>query len=398
MDAELDPAQQALRDGVRSFVAKASGVSAGIAVPGRDAATRRENWRAFADNGWLGAALPSEYGGSGGGLFETAIIAQEFGRALVIEPYLGCAVMAAQTLVAGASAQQLARVLPDLIAGKSRVALAYSEPQSRGMPEPIMLRAERAPDGYILHGGKTLVLGGVEADHFIVSAVTHDQPILLLVDAAAPGLMISALELHDGSQAAQLAFDGVFVRGDALLGQPDRALPALRHGLAYGTVALCAELVGIMERAIELSADYLKRRTQFGVPIGSFQTLQHRLADMAAEMELARSMLFALLLAVDGGDEPTIARLVSQAKSLVGRAAKHVCGQAIQMHGGIAMTDECPIAHYFKRAVVADILLGSSDSHDSLRARTLENTLKTAELRWYELLPVWWTAQQGALA
>lgn len=396
MDTELDPAQQALRDGVRHFAAQISAFSDHPAAPHPGARARRDNWRALADNGWLGAALPPEYGG-GGGLLETAIIAQEFGRALVAEPYLGCAVMSAQTLVAGASPQQLARILPDLIAGKSRIALAYSEPQSRGMPEPIMLRAERAPDGYVLHGGKTLVLGGVGADRFIVSAVAHDQPILLLIDAAAPGLTISAQDLHDDSQAAQLAFDGVIVRGDALVGQPGRALPALRQGLAHGTVALCAELVGIMERAIELTADYLRRRTQFGVSIGSFQTLQHRLADMAAEMELARSMLFALLLAVDGGDESTIQRLVSQTKSLVGRAAKHVCGQAIQMHGGIAMTDECMIGHYFKRAVVANILLGSSDSHDSLRAQALENTLKTAELRWYELLPVWWTAKQGAL-
>jgi alkylation response protein AidB-like acyl-CoA dehydrogenase len=152
----------------------------------------------------------------------------------------------------------------------------------------------------------------------------------------------------------------------------------------------------MMERAIEITAEYLKTRIQFGRPIGKFQTLKHRLADMATEMELARSMLFALMVAVDGGDKGIIQRLVSQTKSLVGRAAKNICGQAIQMHGGIGMTEAYPIGHYFKRAVVADIILGSSDSHNGLRAKELENTLKTAELRWYELLPVWWSGQNGA--
>lgn len=396
MNFELSAEQKILRDSVRSFTERNYSFNDRKAFLDDAVKHKRDNWHIFAENGWLGASLPEEYGGIGGSVVETAIIAQEFGRALVVEPYLGCGVMAAHTILAAAALHQKARYLPDLLSGRRRIALAYSEAQSRGMPEPIMLQAERAPDGYTLHGRKSLVLGGMEADCFVVSVVAGEQPALLLVDAASPGLTVTALELHDGSRAAQLSFEGVFVLSEALLGKPENALAALRHGLAHGTAALSAELVGVMERTIEMTADYLKNRVQFGVPIGKFQSLQHRLADMAAEMELARSMLFALLLAVDEGNEETTQRAVSQAKSLVGRAAKHICGQAIQMHGGIGMTDEHPIGHYFKRAVVADILLGSSDSHDGLRAETLEQTLKTAELRWYELLPVWWTAKQSA--
>lgn len=398
MNFELNIRQKTLRDSVRRFTEQSYDFAERAALLANRRIGGQENWRVFAENGWLAAALPKEYGGLGGGVRETALIAHEFGRALVVEPYLGCAVLAAQTIVAAATPQQLQRHVPELANGRSRIALAYSEPQSRGLPEHIAVRAVRVPDGYTLHGRKTLVLGGVQADRFVVSAVAGELPVLLIVDAASAGLTITALELHDGNQAAQLSFDDVFVPGLDVLGKPANALAALRRGLAHGTAALCAELVGTMERAIELTADYLKTRSQFGGPIGRFQALQHGLADMAAEMELSRSMLFALLSAVDHGDEEAVSRAVSQAKSLVGRAAKSVCGQAIQMHGGIGMTEQCPIGHYFKHAVVADILLGSSDSHDGLRAQALEHTLKTAELRWYELLPVWWTAKQATPA
>lgn len=398
MNFELNIAQTALKDTVRSFTEQKYRFDDRVALLKKGRAARQANWSVFAKNGWLGAAVPAIYGGLDGGVAETALIAHEFGRALVVEPYLGCAVMAAQTMLAVASPQQLERFMPDLVAGKSKMALAYSEQQLRGMPEPIFLRAERAPDGYTLYGCKTLVLGGADADRVIVSAIAAEQPVLLLVDAASPGLTVNTVELHDGSHAAQLAFEGVFVPTERLLGVDAAALNGLRLALAHGTIALCAELVGVMERAIEITAEYLTTRVQFGRTIGKFQTLQHRLADMATEMELSRSMLLALMVAVEGGDKNTIQRLVSQTKSLVGRAAKTICGQAIQMHGGIGMTDECPIGHYFKRAVVADIILGSSDSHNGLRAEELENTLKTAELRWYELLPVWWSAQNIAFA
>lgn len=367
MNFKLDPEQQLLQDSVRRFVEKCCGFEARTALlkaaPGGDDAY----WRLFADHGWLAAALPENYGGLGGSLIDTALIAHEFGRGLVVGPWLGCAVLGAQTLVAGGSAAQKDRLLPRLADGSHRIALAYSEPASRGMALPVALRAEPRAPGYVLHGGKSLVLGGDVADEFIVSAQVPGSTgiTLLRVDAQAAGLGRQPLPLHDGSRAAELTFDAVEVPADALLGEPGAGLPALQAGLAHAVVALCAELVGAMEKAIEISADYLKTRRQFGVPIGSFQALQHRIVDMAAEMELARSMVLAALASVANDDAAIRHRTLHGAKALVCRAAKAVCGQAIQLHGGIGMTEECVIGHYFKRAVVAELLLGSPDRHDA---------------------------------
>ncbi|AMO24156.1 acyl-CoA dehydrogenase [Ramlibacter solisilvae] len=378
MDFFLSSEQQLLQDSVRRFIDKAFGFEARAALVKQGQGGSAGHWRTFADNGWLAAALPEEFGGLGGSLVDTALIAHEFGRGLVIEPFIGCAVLAAQVLVAGGTAAQKDRWLASLADGSRRIALAYSEPASRGMALPVMLRAERREGGYALHGVKSLVLGASGADAFIVSAqVPGTEGItLFLVEGKAPGLDRQELPLHDGSQAQELVFDGVHVGADALLGEPGAGLPALQAGLAHGTVALCAELVGAMEKAIEVTADYLKTRKQFGVPIGTFQALQHRLADMAAEMEVARSMLHAALASVVNDEAPTRQKTLSAAKALIGRAAKIVCGQAIQLHGGIGMTEEYLVGHYFKHAVVADLLLGSSERHEAANAAALAATVR----------------------
>ncbi|MDH4656872.1 MULTISPECIES: acyl-CoA dehydrogenase family protein [unclassified Pseudomonas] len=378
MDFELTSEQQLLQDSVRRYIDKAYSFEARTALLKAGKNGSAEHWGMFAANGWLMAALPEEHGGLGGSPLETAIIAQELGRGLVLEPYLGCAVLAAQTLAAAANPEQQARWLPQLAEGTCRIALAYSEPGSRGMPEPVTLRAERSGDGFILHGLKSLVLGAHDAHAFIVSARIEGTAgvSLLLVDADAVGLERQALPLHDGTWVQELNFDGVEVGADGLLGEAGQGLPALREGLAHGIVALCAELIGGMEKTLEVTADYLKVRKQFGVPIGSFQALQHRMADMAAEVELARSMLHAALASMTNDDEPTRRKTLSGAKMLIGRAAKFVCGQGIQLHGGIGMTEEYLVGHYYKRAVVADLLLGSSDSHEAACAKALQAELR----------------------
>jgi hypothetical protein len=221
-----------------------------------------------------------------------------------------------------------------------------------------------------LNGTKTLVLGGAQADGYLVSAMVpgEDGVTLFLVEADRAGLTRRVLPLHDGSHAAELTFHDVVLGEEAVLGEPGQGMPALEYGLSAGVAILCAELIGVMEKAIELTADYLRTRHQFGVAIGSFQALQHRMADMAAELELARSMLYALLASLMNGGAAASRRTVSQAKSLIGRAARLVCGQAIQLHGGIGITEEYTVGHYYKRAVVADLLLGSSDAHESICA------------------------------
>lgn len=382
MNFNLNDEQQMLEDSVRRFVDKAYAFETRSAIVKAAEGGSAENWRTFAENGWLAAALPEEHGGLGGSVLDTALIAQQFGRALVVEPYLGCAVLAAQTLVAAAAPGLKDTLLPALADGSARVALAYSEASSRGDPAIVQTVARQDNDGYRIEGAKTLVLGAGHADWFIVSARVadagrEDEGIsLFLVPANAAGLAQQALPLHDGTQAAELTFAQLAVPASALLGERGRGLEALRSGLSHGITALCAELVGAMERAIEITAEYLKVRKQFGVPIASFQALQHRMADMAAELELSRSMLYAMLAALECESGKTQQLALSQGKAFIGRAAKWVCGQAIQLHGGIGMTEEYAVGHYFKRAVVADILFGTSDQHEAANAAALQEALR----------------------
>ncbi|MFM0505502.1 acyl-CoA dehydrogenase family protein [Paraburkholderia caffeinilytica] len=380
MNFNLNSEQQMLQDSVRRFVERDYGFEARRALLVSGSTHNTAHWNTFAENGWLAAALPEAYGGLGGTVIDTVLIAQAFGRGLVTEPYMGCAVLGAQAIAAAGTPEQCERLLPTLADGTRRIALAYGEAHSRGLPESLQMRAEHVGDNYRLSGRKTLVAGGAAADAFVVSAVTPDGGVtLFLVDAGTPGLTRTVLPLHDGSWAAELTLEGVTLPAQAVLGEPGQGLPALQQVLGHGTATLCAELVGGMERAIEITADYLKMRKQFGVPIGSFQVLQHRLADMAAELEIARSMLYALLASIMNDEAGRRDYVVSQAKSLIGRAAKFVCGQAIQLHGGIGMTEEYQIGHYFKRAIVADALLGGSDRHDTRCADYVRRTLNQGD-------------------
>ncbi|RKR37772.1 acyl-CoA dehydrogenase family protein [Paraburkholderia sp. BL17N1] len=381
MNFQLNSEQQMLQDSVRRYIARACAFDRRTAQVKAGCDHHARNWSSFAENGWLAAALPEEYGGLGGSLLDTVLIAQELGRGLVVDPFVGCAVLAVQTFVAAATPAQMDVLLPRIAEGTCRIALAYQEASSRGNPAVVETLAARDANGFRLHGQKTAVLGAPGADQFIVSAriggngASGDHPALFLVDATTQGVTVRPVPLHDGSWAAQLQLDGVQVGQQAVLGDPGCGLSALRHGLAHGTAALCAELVGSMEAAVVATAEFLRVRKQFGVPIGSFQALQHRMADMAAEMELARSMLYVLLASLENDDEATRQHTVSAAKALIGRTAKQVCGQAIQLHGGIGMTEEYTIGHYFKRAVVGDLLYGTSDQHDAYCAASLRDAL-----------------------
>jgi len=368
MQFNLDAEQQLLSDSVSRFLQNDYGFEARtrlLAAGGSGLI-----WRTFADNGWLAAALPEAYGGLGGSVLETVIIAQQLGRGLVLEPYLGCAVLAAQTLAAAATDAQRDAWLPSLADGSRRLALAYSEAAARGMPEQISTRAEGRDGGYRITGRKTLVLGGPEVDGYVVSAKTVGLS-LFLVPADAAGLTAVRTPLHDGRLAVELTLNDV--RAAELLGVAGQGLAPLREGLAHGTLALCAELVGAMERTIEITADYLHSRQQFGVPLASFQALQHRMADMAAELELARSMLFAALASFENDDPIRRQDVLSAAKAHVSNAALNVCGQGIQLHGGIGMTDEYSVGHYYKRAVVGGVLLGGNTLHEAACAAALQD-------------------------
>ncbi len=368
MDFTLSDEQQMLSDSVARFVQNDYDFEARARrLAGGEGGGQ---WQVFADNGWLGAAFPEDMGGFGGGVIETAIISEQLGRALVLEPWTGSAVLAAQTLRATGDAEAIAAWIPALCDGSRRLALAWSESGSRGVPEIVATLAEGEGPDWSISGEKTLVLGAEGADAFVVSARAGDDIALFLVEAGTAGVSVVRTPLHDGSPAGTLRLERAAARR---LGGDGGA--ALREGLSHGVLALCSELVGAMERAIEITADYLRTRKQFGVAIGSFQSLQHRIADMAAEMELARSMLFALLSSFENDDPATRQRLVHGAKALITGAARNVCGQGIQLHGGMGMTEECAVGHYFKRAVVADLLFGGRTLHETACAEALRAEL-----------------------
>ena len=374
MDFKLNSDQVMLQDSVRRFGERSYGFDARTAQ--LQQGKLFAHWPTFADNGWLAAGIPEACGGVGGDAVDVALIAQELGRVLAMEPFASVGVMPAQVLLAGGSEAQKTQFLPPLVEGKLRMSVAYSEPSSRGNPAVTTLKAvaNAAAGGYGLSGLKTLVVGGADADLFLVSAQVPDTTgiTLFLVNADAPGLSQRRLRLHDGSQATEVVFDQVQVSDTQRVGAVGAGLPALQQGYCCAVTALCAELIGVMEAAIEMTAEYLKTRKQFGVAIGSFQVLQHRMVDMAGDLEVSRSMLHALLDAETNAPLDDRLRMVSQAKSLIGRLAKAVCGQAIQLHGGIGMTEEYAVGHYFKRAVVANILFGTGDQHDSAAMAELQ--------------------------
>lgn len=377
MRFDLDPEQLLLSDSVDRFIEREYSFESRARRLAGDHLSWRETWRSFADNGWLAAALPERHGGLGGSVIDTAIICRHFGRGLVLEPYLGCAVLGAQTLLAAASDSQRDAWLPTLADGSRRVALAYAE-GSHGFTEAVAMIAARKQESFRLTGRKTLVLGGAGADAYVVSARTDAAGAglcLFLVSAACTGVQLVSEPLHDGRLAVGITFDGA---AGERLGTAGSGLTALQEGVAHGIIALCAELVGSMERVIETTAEYLRTRRQFDVPLASFQALQHRMADMAAELEIARCMLFAALASFQNDKTGRRQQILSAAKAFISTAALRVCGQGIQLHGAIGMTEEYSIGQHFKHAVVSSLLLGANASHEAAFASALQDRLSLA--------------------
>lgn len=370
MDFTLTEEQTMLVDSARRFIQQEYAFETRRATVERHGGFNREHWQQFADMGWLGVSLPEEVGGFNGGAVDTALLMQELGQGLVVEPYLAVAVMAAQVLNAAAGDAQKQVLLPQLIGGESILVLAHNEPEMSGRTERVETRATPLADGgYVLDGRKAVVLGGPVADKFIVSARTggetsQEQGItLFLLPAGTPGLTRRDYRLIDGSPVSDLELHNVKVSADAVIGAEGQAFAALDFAFSHAIVALCAEAVGAMEKVISTTRDYLMTRKQFGVPIGSFQALQHRMADMVCEVEQSRAMLYRALAYLDADDPAQRRHAVSAAKAQIGRSGKFVGGQGIQLHGGIGMTEEYCIGHYFKRLTVIDALFGNQQFH-----------------------------------
>jgi hypothetical protein len=325
-------------------------------------------WQSFAAMGWLGVALPDALGGLDGSAEDLALLHESLGRALVLEPVAAVATLAAQTL-RFADLPRARELLPALTAGERILTLAHHEPGAGGSVGHVGARAEATAAGLHLTGHKLLLPGGPQADAFIVSA--HEGSAgddeagvsLFLVPSDAPGLQRNDYRLIDGSTACDLRLDGVRLDASARLGPPGGAMAALEEAHALATIAAMAEALGVMDRAVHMTRDYLLERRQFGVAIASFQVLRHRLADMAIALEQSRAMLQHALRSLHETDHAQRQRELALAKALVGRNGRFVGAQAIQLHGGIGMTDEYAIGHCFKRLMVLDQWLGGSETH-----------------------------------
>jgi pimeloyl-CoA dehydrogenase small subunit len=329
----------------------------------------RELWSQYAELGLLGLPFAERYGGSAGGPVETMIAMEAFGRALALEPFLATVVLGGGFLRHGGSAQQCADLVPKIADGSLTLAFAHTERHSRYDLHDIETGAVRDGDDWVLDGEKGVVLHGDTADKLIVTARVgggrrdRDGIGVFIVDSESEGVSRRGYPTQDGLRAAEIGLAGVRVGREGALGEPGAAFPLIERVVDEAIAALCAEAVGAMAAMHELTTDYLKTRRQFGREIGSFQVLQHRAVDMLIGLEQARSMaMFATMMAAE--ENATERRnALSAAKVQIGRSGKFIGQQAVQLHGGIGMTMEYKVGHYFKRVTMIDTMFGDADHH-----------------------------------
>jgi pimeloyl-CoA dehydrogenase small subunit len=377
MDFDLNGEQRQLKDSIERLLADSYGDLAQRQAYQKEPKGYSERlWRQYADLGLLAAPFAEAHGGLGQGLTETMIIAEAFGGALSIDPYLATVVLAGSALRHAGGDALLAELVPAIAEGRLTLALAHQEKQARyDLADTATTARADGKGGYTLEGEKYVVLHGDSADKLIVAARISGSRAerggigLFLVDAAANGVTRRGYATQDGMRAADVTLSAVRVGPDAVLAGPDKGLAVLERAVDEAIAALAAEAVGAMAALHELTVDYLKTRKQFGVPIGSFQVLQHKSVDMFVALEQARSMaLYATMMA--GEPDPGERRkAVSTAKVQIGRSARLIGETAIQLHGGIGMTMEYKAGHYFKRLTMIDMAYGDADHHLRLLAR-----------------------------
>jgi alkylation response protein AidB-like acyl-CoA dehydrogenase len=369
MQFSLNEEQTQLQDSVRRWVRKNYDFAQRRAIERSEDGYSRDHWATMAELGWLAAAFPEDVGGLGGTTIEAAIVAEELGRMLVLEPYLSVGVLAAEALNRVGTQAQRTALLSPILMGETIAVLAHAEREAGGDVAYVTTRAEADGGGWRLRGGKTAVMAGPLADFFLISARTSGEPgeesgvTLFCLPASQAGLSQNGYRATDGQRACDLLLEDVAATEQDVIGTVGGAVPGLRAAVARAIAVLCAEAVGVMDQALWTTRDYLLTRRQFGVPIATFQVLQHRAADMYVAVEAARAATWRALAHLN--DEYPAARdeAASSAKIQVGRAGLFVCGQAIQLHGGIGITDEYVIGHHFKRMMVLQTLLGHPEQH-----------------------------------
>jgi len=370
VDFSYTEVQQMLQDQVQKFVHKSYDFDSRNSIVASEKGFSAEHWQLFAELGWLAVPFTEEDGGLGGSAVDLMVIMEEFGKANLVEPYLATAVLSGCLVAQLAEGETKEALLGGIIGGESQFACAYAEPGSRFNLASVTSSATTSGDQVTINGNKTAVENAPNADKLVVIARESGDRFAssgisaFLVDAGTEGISMRSYATVDGKRAAEVSFNNVVVPVNARLGAAGEALPALRVAVDRATLAVSAEAVGALEALLQKTVEYSKTRKQFGTPIGSFQALQHRMADMFVQCQMARSIVIMAAMSLDSADSAQQkTRAVSAAKSRVGKAIKLVGQEAIQIHGGIGMTEELDVGHLFKRVTALDLLFGDEEFH-----------------------------------
>jgi alkylation response protein AidB-like acyl-CoA dehydrogenase len=369
MDFSFSEEQQQLQDAISRFVQGDYSFERRKGIIASPEGWSQEAWQGLADLGVLAMNVPEAHGGLGYGPIETLLAMQSVGPALLCEPLLECAVIATALVRDFATGEQQAELLPVLASGERIVVLAHLEAAARGEADWVETRATKSGDDFLLQGHKAVVAHAASADELLVSARTDGAPgdahgvSVFRVARDTPGLQIKGYPTLDGRRAAEVILRDVRVPAGARLGAAGAALPAIERALDIGLAALCAEALGVMEATVSATIEYLKTRQQFGQPIGRFQALQHRTADMLLHLEQSRSMAYLAAMNCALADDTQRRKSLSAAKLVIGNACRFIGQQSVQLHGGMGMTDELTLSHWFKRLMAIELSFGDTDSH-----------------------------------
>jgi pimeloyl-CoA dehydrogenase small subunit len=369
MDFDLTEEQRLLRNTVERLLADHYAFARRRAHLAEPDGWSRTLWSQYAELGLLGLPFAESYGGFGGGPIDVMLVMEAFGRVLALEPYLATVVLGGTALHLAGNEAQKSAILPQIAEGNMLLAFAHGERQARYDLTDVLTTARSKPGGWVIDGAKSVVLHGDSARRLVVSARSageRDDPdgiTLFLVDAMASGVARRSYPMRDGTRAAEISLSGVEIGGGDLLGEVGAALPVIERVVEAGIAATAAEAVGAMETMQAMTLEYLKTRQQFGKPIGQNQALQHRAAEMLMALEQGRSMAMLAAMMVEEPDAAERAHNIAMAKVGVGQASKFVSQNAIQLHGGIGMTEEYAVGHYFRRCMVIEHIFGDTAHH-----------------------------------
>ena len=378
MDFRLNEEQQMLQDTVARLVRGEYSFEKRLEYSESELGFSESFWKQLGELGLMAVPFPEELGGFGGTGVEVQSVMTELGRGLCIEPYLQSVVLGGGLISQAGNEQQKEQWLAGIATGETQVAVGLQEPQSFYNTNDVETTAEKTDSGYVLNGRKAVVIGGHSANLLVVSARTSGTSrdasgiSLFVIDANADGLERRSYPTIDGAKGCDLFLNNVKVGANALLGNEGEAADVIEYQVGRAISALCGEAVGVMEVACDLTLDYLKQRKQFGVPIGKFQVLQHRMADMMSELEQARSMAILAASVADESQSDERRRVIAAAKNVISRSAQFISEKGVQSHGGIGMTWEYNFAHYAKRLVMINHQLGDDDFHLERYAALLE--------------------------